>query len=196
MNKQTTPSQSPVPSVADLIAIGKVLRPHGVRGEIRTLILTDFPERFLDTEEVYLVSPDKRKAQRFEVAGARFHANWVLLKLDGIDTPEQVSSFRHWLITVPQDDLVELEEGEYWHFQLEGLQVVDEQDQLVGTLTEVIETPGHDLYAVRPPQGKEILIPAVKEYILNVDLERGKMTVVVPQYDSYDEQSTTLRDKQ
>lgn len=187
MSEKNTPSQPSLPKAADLIAIGKVLRPHGVHGEIRTLILTDFPERFMDTEEVFLMSPDKRKIQRFEITGARFHANWVLLKLGGIDTPEQVSSFRHWLITVPQDDLVELEEGEYWHFQLEGLKVQDEQGQLVGTLTEVVETPGHDLYAVHPPQGKEILLPAVKEYILNVDLDQGIMTVKVPQYDSYDD---------
>ena len=181
MTKNTKP-QPPIPSASELVAIGKILRPHGVHGEMRTLILTDFPDRFFETEEVFFVSPDKKKVQRFELLGARFHANWILLKFAGIESPEAVSEYRHWLITVPQNQLVELEEGEYWHFQLEGLQVEDEQGKQLGTLKEVIETPGHDLYAVMPAQGKEILIPAVKEYILNIDLGQGKMIVKVPQF--------------
>lgn len=181
MSKNASKPQPPLPAASDLVAIGKILRPHGVRGEIRTLILTDFPERFFETDEVFFVSPDQKKVQRFELIGARFHANWILLKFAGIDSPEAVAEYRHWLITVPQDQLVELEEGEYWHFQLEGLLVEDENGQPIGTLKEVVETPGHDLYAVQPPKGKELLIPAVKEYILKVDLDQGKMTVKVPQ---------------
>ncbi|MBQ7567707.1 16S rRNA processing protein RimM [bacterium] len=177
--KTSTPL--PMPSASELVAIGKILRPHGVRGEMRTLILTDFPDRFFDTQEVFFLSPDRKKVKRFELVNARYHANWILLKFAGIDTPEAVSEYRHWLITVPQDELVELEEGEYWHFQLEGLQVEDENGQQLGTLKEVVETPGHDLYAVQPPRGKEILIPAVKEFILSVDLDSGKMVVRLPQ---------------
>ncbi|MDO5297507.1 MAG: ribosome maturation factor RimM [bacterium] len=180
MSKNASKSLPPLPSASDLVAIGKILRPHGVRGEMRTLILTDFPERFFETDEVFFVSPNQKIVKRFELQSARFHANWILLKFTGIDSPEEVAEYRHWLITVPQDQLVELEEGEYWHFQLEGLQVEDADGHPIGTLKEVVETPGHDLYAVLPPHGKEILIPAVKEYVLNVDLDQGKMIVKVP----------------
>lgn len=168
--------------VADdsLVAIGKVLKPHGVYGEIRTLILTDFPERFEETEQVYLVSP-RQRVLLFDVESVRYHSNWILLKLVDIDTPEDVGLFRNWLVSVPEDELVELEEGEYWHFQLEGLQVFDPNGTLLGTFREVIETPGHDIYAITTPTGGELLIPAVEEYIISVDLENKKIVAKPPQ---------------
>ncbi len=183
MKAQQSSANSPhsLPKVSELVAIGRILRPHGVRGEMRTLIMTDFPERFMNTEEVFFLSPNRKNVERHTIEGARFHANCILLKFPGIDTPEKVAEYRDWLITVPQDDLVELEEGEYWHFQLEGLSVVDDEGKRLGTLKEVVETPGHDLYAVQPDKGKEMLIPAVKEYILKVDLDKGIMVVKLPE---------------
>ncbi|HXE73876.1 MAG TPA: ribosome maturation factor RimM, partial [Candidatus Nitrosotenuis sp.] len=77
-------------------------------------------------------------------------------------------------------ELVELEEGEYWHFQLEGLEVRTPEGEVVGRLTAVLSTPAHDIYAVAGPRG-EVLIPAVEEYVLEVNLERGVMTVKLPE---------------
>lgn len=155
--------------------MGKVLRPHGVRGEMRVAILTDFPERFEDTEEVYLVSPEGRVVPA-KVEAARFHSDKVLLKLAGIDSPEKAGEHRQWFVSVPEDDLVDLEEDEYWHFELEGLEVRDPSGRVLGRLREVVPTPAHDLYAVDGPAG-EILIPAVGEYVESVDLEAGVMVV-------------------
>lgn len=176
-------SPASLPQASELVAIGRILRPHGVRGEMRTLIMTDFPERFLDTDEVYLLSPDNKKIEYHQVLGARFHSNWVLLALSGFTTPEQVSEYRQWLVTVPQDELVELEEGEYWHWQLQGLTVCDDGGNILGKLVDIMETPGHDIYAIQPAQGKELLIPAVKEYILKVDLDKGQMVVKNPSFE-------------
>lgn len=162
----------------DLVAVGRILKPHGVRGEIRVQILTDFPERFEETGELWLVSPEG-EAQRRKVEGARFHSGWVLLKLEGISTPEAVAEYRHWILSVPEDDLFALEEDEYWHFELEGLEVRDEAGAVLGRLKEVLPTPAHDLYAVEGPRG-EILIPAVGEFVLSVDVEAGFMVVRPP----------------
>lgn len=162
----------------DLVTVGKVLKPHGVRGEIRVQILTDFPERFEDTEELWLVSPEGGTELR-KVEGARFHSGWVLLKLAGISDPETVAQYRNWLLAVPEDDLCELAEDEYWHFELEGLEVRDESGAVLGHLKEVLPTPGHDLYAVEGPQG-EILVPAVGEFVLSIDVEAGYMVVRPP----------------
>jgi len=161
-----------------LVAIGKVLKPHGVRGELRVQILTDFPERFHETSEVHLVSPEGLVLPR-AVEGIRFHSTWVLMKLAGIKDPETVGKFRGWLVTVPEAELVELEPDEYWHFQLEGLEVRDESGAVLGRLEEVLQTPGHDLYSVRGPSG-EILIPAVAEFVVSVDVEAGLMVVRPP----------------
>lgn len=165
----------------DLVAVGKVLKPHGVRGEARVQILTDFPERFENTPQVYLVAPDGKVELR-AVEGARFHSGWVLLKLAGFDDPEAVSAHRDWVVSVPEDELVELEEDEYWHFELEGLEVRDETGAILGLLEEVLQTPGHDLYVVRGPSG-EILIPAVGEFVLSVNLETGVMVVRPPVFE-------------
>lgn len=162
----------------DLVTVGKVLKPHGVRGEIRVQILTDFPERFEDTAELWLVSPEGATERR-KVVGARFHSSWVLLKLEGISDPETVGRYRNWLLAVPEDDLCELDEDEYWHFELEGLEVRDESGAVLGHLKEVLPTPAHDLYAIEGLQG-EILIPAVGEFVLSIDVEAGYMVVRPP----------------
>ena len=165
-----------------LVAIGKVLKPHGVRGEIRVQILTDFPERFHETAEVHLVSPESSVLPH-KVETVRFHSAWVLIKLAGIQDPESAASFRGWLVSVPETELVELEPDEYWHFQLEGLEVRDDSGTLLGRLEEILQTPGHDLYLVRGPSG-EVLIPAVAEFIVSVDLEAGQMVVRLPVFEA------------
>lgn len=162
----------------DLVAIGKVLKPHGVRGEMRVQILTDFPERFEDTEEVFLVPP-QGQPRLHRVEGVRFHSGWVLLRLSGFSDPEAVGAHRNWFVSVPGDELCELEEGEYWHFELEGLEVRDESGAVLGRLKEILATPAHDLYAVEGPCG-EILIPAVGEFVLSIDVEGGFMVVRPP----------------
>lgn len=170
-----------LPKPEELTAIGKVLKPHGIHGEMRTMFLTDFPERFDETDEVYLVSP-KKKVLYFPVENTRYHAGCVLLKLRGIDTPEEAGEYRNWLVSVPDDELVELEEGEYWHFQLVGLKAMNEAGEVLGELCEVLETPGHDIYAIKTPEGKELLIPAVEAFVKKIDIEGGTITVCPPEF--------------
>ncbi len=180
-------SGGPSPHPADeLVAIGKVLKPHGVRGELSVEVLTDFPERFEQTEEVHLVPPARGAAREapsqvwvLPLESSRAHHGRMLVKLAGVSTVDQAGWLRNFLLAVPQDELVELEEGEYWHFELEGLQVFDRQGQRLGELREVLVTPAHDLYAVGTASG-EIYIPAVDEYVHEVDLAAGRMVVTVP----------------
>ncbi len=148
---------------------------------MRLQVLTDFPERFEDTEEVWLVPP-QGPARAHTVEGVRFHTKVLLLKVSGIDDPETAAQHRGWLVSVPESELVELEPGEYWHFQLEGLEVRDESGTVLGRLAEVLTTPGHDLYAVRGADS-ETLIPAVAEYVLSVNLETGVMVVRPPVFE-------------
>lgn len=167
------------PSVDSLVTVGKCLKPHGVRGEVKVAILTDFPERFEAAET--LLFHDGKTVTEYRVEGARFHKKAVLLKLEGIDSMTAAEALRDQTVAIPEDELAELEEDEYWHFELEGLTVVDEEGQTVGRLTQVLENPGHDIYVVKGPAG-EVLLPAVSEYILQVDLEQGRMRVRLPRY--------------
>ncbi len=167
-----------LPQAQDLIAVGKCLKPHGIRGELKVAILTDFPERFEQTDSVYL-QLDEVVFEK-SVEATRFHGGCVLVKLSGVDSIDQAEQWRNAILSITADQLMELEEDEYWHFELEGLEVLDPTGQRIGRLKEVLRTPGHDLYSVEGSEG-EILIPAVKEYILAVDLKSGQVTARLPQ---------------
>lgn len=169
----------------ELVAIGKVIKPHGVRGELRVEVLTDFPERYEETDEVHLIPP--RDAPRdappqlwkLEVESTRPHHGRMLVKFKGVDDMTRADLLRNFTLAVPQDELVGLEEGEYWHWQLEGLEAVTLDGEKLGTLREVLSTPAHDLYCIGTRKG-EILIPAVDEYVHEVDLARKRIVVTPP----------------
>jgi 16S rRNA processing protein RimM len=154
---------------------------HGLKGELTCLILTDFPERFEQTRFVHLVPP-QGAAREVELERARQHHGRVRLKIKGVDTVEQAQALRNYLVAVPEDELVDLDEGEFYHFELEGMDVVDEEGRPVGVLEEVLALPAHELYVIRGPLG-ELLLPAVEAYVLEVDLESNVMRVRVPEVD-------------
>ena len=160
--------------------IGQLGKAHGLRGEMRCRPETDFPERFLDTTEVE-VFEGKGPARRVVVESARFHGQMVLIKLAGVDSPEDAAQLRNHLIAVGPDEIIDMEDG-YYHFELEGLDVFEPDGKLIGVLREVISNPAHEIYRVEGPQG-EILIPAVDEYVLEIDLEEKRITARRPQYD-------------
>lgn len=186
MNRPRWPGGPSDQKADQLVAIGKVIKPHGVRGEVRVEVLTDFPERYEETEEVHLIPPPSGAAReappgiwRLPVESTRAHHGRMLVKLKGVDTMDRADCLRNFLLAVPQDELVELEEGEYWHWQLEGLEVLTPEGQRLGKLREVLTTPAHDLYCVATEKG-ELLVPAVDEYIHEVDLAKGRIIVTVP----------------
>ncbi|MEW6284507.1 MAG: ribosome maturation factor RimM, partial [Candidatus Eremiobacterota bacterium] len=114
------------------------------------------------------------------VQAARPHHGRMLVQLEGVTRVEEAQLLRHYVLAVPDDELVELEEGEYWHWQLVGLEVVTPDGSPLGRLSEVVTIPAHDLYVVQTPGG-EVLIPAVDEYVLEVDLAARRMLVKVPE---------------
>ena len=162
-----------------LVTIATVLTSFGVRGEIKARVVTDFPERFKTTSEVYLEAPDGTSTKH-KLESSRFHKNGILLKLSGIDTPEEVAKYRNWSVSVPQSELMPLEENEYWHFQLKGLRIVDQNQQDRGKLCEIYPYPGCDQYVVRDDFGHELMIPASQRFIKKIDLESGIMHVDLP----------------
>ena len=163
----------------EIVAVAQVLTSFGVRGEIKARILTDFPERFLDTERLYLVSPQGVKEEH-ALQGVRFHKGYALLKLEGIETPDAVAPYRQWTLGVPETELMPLEEDEYWHFQIKGLKVYDQEGQLRGTVRDIYSYPGCDQYVVRNELGQEMVIPAVGRFIKEVDLAGGRLLVELP----------------
>lgn len=169
-------------SKEELFIIGRVISPHGVRGEVRVYPLTDFPERFMETHQVYLC---KDGVELRQVEKARFHKNLILLKLQGCDTADDAEELRGAELKVSEEDLVKLPPGAYYVHQLRGLQVYTLQGTWVGTLVEVIKTGANDVYVVSPdgdllmdPNSPEaILIPALKIIVKKIELGDGKMLI-------------------
>jgi 16S rRNA processing protein RimM len=155
------------------LAIGKVVRAHGIRGEISVNVLTDFPERFETTEWVYL--GNEFEATPYRIEKSRWHKDNVLLTLAGITDRTEAERLRGQYVQVPIKEATPLPEGSYYLYQLIGLEVITVENQSLGTITEVLETGANDVYVVRGD--KEVLIPAVADVIKAVDLEKGQVIV-------------------
>lgn len=155
------------------MAVGKLRRPHGVHGEIIMDVLTDFPERLKPGRKM-LVGDRRLPVQ---IRSVRGHDQALLIAFKGYDTPEQAGELRNQILYATAADQPPLEEGEYYHHQLIGLTVFDEQGNLLGELAEIMETGANDVYVVRPESGHEILLPAIDEVILEINLEKKSMSV-------------------
>ena len=167
-------AQTPEPRY---LLVGRVLRPHGVRGELRVKIITNYPERLVQHTHFYLAHSNSPEiVHRYPVEGLRFHKKALLLKLDGCDDRNAADELRGMLVQIPVEDAVPLEEGEYYLFQLIGVRVETESSEWLGQVVEVIETGANDVYVVRGPRG-EVLLPAVDEVVLELDLESKHMVV-------------------
>ena len=116
------------------------------------------------------------------LAGIRGHDREKIVRLVGYDTPETVGRFRNYILYIKADDLPSLPEGEYYHHELLGLRVTDEAGQDLGRLDQILETGANDIYLVKTPEGKELLLPAVEEVVLEVNLDQGVIRVRPPEW--------------
>lgn len=164
------------------LILGQILRPHGIQGELRMLMLTDYPERITELEQVYLGdSPDSPKIQPYKVEHMRLHQGYGLLKLQGINDRTYAENFRQLQVMVAIEDAVPLEEGEFYLYQLIGVQVETEEGQVLGVITDILETGANDVYIIDSPDYGELLIPATDETILSTDIAKNQMIVRLPE---------------
>ena len=172
--QQSDSSGSPGKGEPEFLVIGKLRRPHGVRGEILMEILTDFPERLRANVVIY--AGDEH--QPLCIRSTRQHRQALLVTFDGYDDRESIGELRNKFVHVHTDDRPPLPDGEYYHHELIGLQVVTDIGGNLGVLTNILETGANNVYIVHPPdEGKDILLPAIDPVILEIDLEQGQMLV-------------------
>ena len=154
------------------LAIGRILSPHGTKGELTVEILTDFPDRFKLLKTVYL--GDHHTPTVLE--GHRMHGRRVLLKLAGYDNRDDAGRLRGQLVQVPIDNAIPLEDDEYYLYEILGLDVVTTEGEYLGRIEEIVDTGSNDVYVVKDGD-QEILIPAISDVVLNVDLDEGRVEV-------------------
>lgn len=156
----------------ELVAIGEIVAPHGVRGDIRVLPLTDFPERFRKLKNVLLDD-----GTNLAIEGVKYHKQFVLLKICGLDSMNAVEHLRGKLINVKQEDTVKLPEGHYYHFQIVGLKVYTETGEYLGIVTDILQTGSNDVYVAEQEDKPPVLIPALKQVVTSIDIDAGQMIV-------------------
>ncbi len=157
----------------DFLAIGRVLRPHGIRGEIRVEMLTDFPERWDGLKAVYLGTSHQKQ----EILSSRRHKKIVLVKFLGYDSRDDVEPLRGELIFVSINDAIPLEPDEFYYFQVVGLEVRTENGDVLGEIVDVLKPPGaNEVFVVHGIRG-EILIPVIEDVIRDLDMDTGVVII-------------------
>ncbi|MEW6448412.1 MAG: ribosome maturation factor RimM [Bacillota bacterium] len=163
----------------DYIVIGEIVAPHGHRGAVRVLPLTDFPERFFKMEKIRVFIGDEMRVYPVETAGR--HKRFILLKLAGVDDISNAEKLRGALIKVPRSETVPLPPGHHYIFEIVGLKVLSEEGALIGEVSAVFKGGANDVYSITSTNGKEILVPAVTEVVRKIDVNAGKMVVRLPE---------------
>jgi 16S rRNA processing protein RimM len=167
------PAGTPTAGGPAFLVVGKVRRPHGVHGEVVTEIYTDFPERLSLKKTIYLGD----KHLKMVIVSQRPHNEGLLLGFEGVTTPEQAGRYRNQILSITASEASELPEGEFYFHELLDLEVVDVAGNSLGTLTEILETGANDVYVVTDSAGRELLLPAISEVVLDVDLNLKTMKV-------------------
>lgn len=159
------------------LRVGVITKTHGIRGEVKVYPTTDSPDRFSDIDKIKVRQGNRVK--ELHVENARYFKNLVILKFKGIDDINDVEAFKGADLYVDREDGVELSEGEYYIADIIGITVVTDTGETLGKVKDVLETGANDVYIVERDGEKDLLLPAIKECILSVDIEENIMTVHV-----------------
>lgn len=156
------------------VTVGRILRPHGIRGELRMAPDTDFPERLAGLGEAVLLKDGRSTAVRVE--HIRPHGREALIKLAGVDSIEQAETWRGAEVAVPRAATPVLPAGRHYVFEIIGLRVQTDAGEELGRVTEVLRTGSNDVYVVQGA-GREYLIPAISSVVLTIDPAAGRLVI-------------------
>ena len=161
----------------DLLQVGVITSTHGVRGEVKVFPTTDDMMRFKKLKEIVLDTGKEMKT--LEIQGVKFFKNMVILKFKGIDNINDVEQYKTKSLYVTRKNAVKLKKDEYFIADLIGLSVYSDDESIKGQLKDVMETGANDVYVIELEDGRELLLPAIKECVLSVDMEAGMMKIHV-----------------
>ena len=171
---QTTGPDPDTPLSEVRLAVGTIAGTHGVAGELKMLLATDDPDRLTSIKRIYI----GEDAQPRRLLGVRFHKNMALLRVAGISRTDQGEALRGQTVRISGRDARPLEPGEFYYYQVVGLTAVDDAGNVVGTVSDILETGANDVFVLTPPDGgKEILLPNIPEVILELEPAERRMVV-------------------
>ncbi|MEZ3463530.1 MAG: ribosome maturation factor RimM [Lachnospiraceae bacterium] len=159
----------------DLLQVGAITQPHGIHGEVKVFPTTNDVKRFKKLKEVILDTGREQKV--LEIEGVKFFKQYAILKFKGYDNINDIEKYKGKPLLVTRENAVKLGRDEYFIADLIGIEVYDEDGKYLGVLQKVIETGANDVYEVKFEDGREVLFPAIRQCILDVDMENRKMKV-------------------
>lgn len=159
----------------EMLQVGVITQTHGVRGEVKVFPTTDDAKRFKKLKQVILDTG--KETMPLEIQSVKFFKQFVILKFKGIDNINDIEKYKRCSLYVTREHAVPLEENEYFIADMIGLTVYLEDGNVFGTLKDVIETGANDVYVIESREHGEVLVPAIKECICNVDIEKGQMVI-------------------
>ncbi len=157
------------------LRVGVISTTHGIKGEVKVFPTTDDPKRFNDLKSIILDTG--KEYITLEIENVKYFKQMVILKFKGINDINDIEKYRGKDLLISREDAVQLEEGEYFIYDLIDSDVITDEGEALGTLSEIMATGANDVYVVKTPEGKEILIPSIKDCILDVDVENKKILV-------------------
>ncbi|WP_046215336.1 ribosome maturation factor RimM [Paenibacillus wulumuqiensis] len=162
------------------LMVGKIVNTHGIRGELKIYPNTDFPEvRFAPGNKLQMVHEETGASQQVEVQSSRLQKNMYVIRFKGFGNINDVEKYKGWVLKVSKDDTVELEEDEYYFHEIIGCEVVTDEGQSLGVITEILTPGANDVWVVKPAKGKDILIPYIHDVVLDINVDEKKITVHV-----------------
>lgn len=157
------------------LQVGVITQTHGIRGEVKIFPTTDDANRFKKLKEVIL--DNGKEHLTLTIEGVKFFKQYVILKFKEFDSINDIEKYKGAKLFVTRDKAVKLQKDEYFVADLVGMQVITEEGEPFGILTNVLETGANDIYVVEMADGKEALLPAIKECVLAIDMEKEQITV-------------------
>lgn len=161
----------------NLLRVGVISSAHGVKGEVKVYPTTDDPNRFLDLKQVKLDTG--RELRELEIESVKFFKQMVILKFKGIDNINDIEKYRGKDLLIERDQAVKLEDGEYFIYDLIDSTVYSDDGRKLGILTEIMTGAANDVYVVKMTDGKELLLPCIKDCILDINTEKKEIKVHV-----------------
>ena len=163
----------------DLVMIGEVVKPHGIKGEIKVYLFSEKPQNFKHYKEIFLRGPSESSTESFKVVKSREQGKLSILQLEKIETREAAEDLQGRNIWINKADLPALDSGEYYWQQLNGLIVVTDEGQEIGRVTKLFNTTAHDIMIVAS-RGHEFMIPVQSDIIRDIDEQGGKIIISPP----------------
>ena len=157
------------------LQVGVISSTHGVRGEVKVFPTTDDAQRFKKLKKVILDTG--REHMPLEVEGVKFFKQFAILKFKGIDNINDIEKYKGRSLLVDRDNAVKLKKDEYFIADMIGLSVFTDDGEEFGVMKDVLETGANDVYIIESPKHGEVLVPAIKQCILDVDIENSKMVI-------------------